>query len=309
MAKNKNIEITKFKNFQWYNIKDIKPRDINYLRKEFNFNKIDIENCLPPLQRPKILKYPEYIFMILLFPYYDREAKEIRLTEVDFFISNKYIVTVHQNILDPLKILSKKYRDMENLDSEFGTNPANLLYDMLDSLLSYCFPMLTHVGNDIDEIEEKIFNNNQQENIKDILLIKRNIVNFRKAMQAHKNVIRKLIAHAPIFFETKKLAIYFENLVEQTKDIWDLLENYKDTIDALHNSNESIVSFRLSEIMKTLTIFSVIVFPLNLFAAIFSMNVTGTPFVDHPFGFWIVMLMMFYGTVGMLAFFKGKKWI
>jgi len=309
MPKNKNIEITNFKNFRWYNIKDIKPKDIKFLKENFSFNKINIDNCLPPLQRPKILKYPEYIFMILLFPYYDKKSREIKITEVDFFISTSYIVTVHQNLLEPLAEISKKYRDPNAAAADFGANPVNLLYDILDSLLGYCFPILNHVGIDIDNIEEKIFSNPQRENIKDILLIKRNIVNFRKAMQAHKNVIRKLIGHSPAFFETRKLATYFENLVEQTKDIWDLLENYKDTIDALHNSNESLVSFRLSEIMKTLTIFSVIVFPLTLFAAVFSMNVQGTPFVDHPLGFWIVMIMMFLGTVGMLVFFKLKKWI
>lgn len=309
MTRIKNIEITHFKNFRWYNVKHNGKKEIEFLHKEFNFNKKDLENCLPPLQRPKILKYPDYIFMILLFPYYDREKKEVRTEEVDFFIHNQYIITVHKNKLPAMRELAKQYNTSKKVETQFGIPTLNFLYRTIEMLQSHCFPMLNHIGLDIDEIEDKIFSGQAKENIRDILLIQRNIVNFRKAMQAHRNVLKKLMVYTQQISEEVNLHIFFQNLIEQTKDIWDLLENYKDTIDALYHSNESLVSFRLNEIMKTLTIFSVIVFPLTLFAAIFSMNVPGTPFIGHPLGFWIVIIFMLIGTFSMLTYFKYKRWL
>ena len=305
----KNIEISHFKNFRWYNIKKNSRKEIEFLKKEFNFNKKDLENCLPPLQRPKILKYQDYIFMILLFPYYDKKRKEIKIAEIDFFIHNQYIITVHENKLPAIIEFAKTYSKSEKIESQFGIPTLNFLYRIVECLQSSCFPMLTHVGNDIDTIEERIFSGQEKENIRNILLIQRNIVNFRKAMQAQKNVLKKLVHYSALISEEVHLHVFFENLIEQAKDIWDLLENYKETITALYHTNESLVSFRLNEIMKTLTIFSVIVFPLTLFAAVFSMNVSGTPFERHPLGFWIVVLLMIVATVGMLVYFKRKDWI
>lgn len=310
MKKNKNISVTQFKKFKWYNITSTTRKETNFLKKEFNFRDINLENCLPPLQRPKILRYPDYIFMILLFPYYDRKTKEIKISEVDFFISHKYIVMVHDNKLPPLIELDKKYNGSDYTNNaEFNQNPAIMLYEVIESLLSYCFPMLNHVGLDIDDVEEKIFNEFGESNVKDILLVKRNIINFRKAMQAHRTVMSKLQNYIKFFTNDENIGLYFEDSIEQTKDIWDLLENYKSTIEALYSSNESLVSLRLSEIMKMLTIISVLTFPLTLFVALFSTNLTGTPFADHPFGFWIIVGLILIGAFTMLYAFKSQRWL
>jgi magnesium transporter len=169
--------------------------------------------------------------------------------------------------------------------------------------------MLNHISLDIDEAEKRIFAGYEKRMVKEILIIKRNIVNFRKAMQAHKNVIKKLIIKAPQFFSTAKLNIYFNALVEQTKDIWDLLENYKETIDALHATNESLISFRLNDIMKLLTIISVVLLPVTLIASIFGMNTPQMPLVKHPYGFWIILILMVLVSLGVLQYFRKKEWL
>jgi len=169
--------------------------------------------------------------------------------------------------------------------------------------------MLVHISTDIDNVENQLRTEFEKGTITEILRIKTNIVNFRQAMQPHKQVIRNLIAEAPRFFPIEQLQVYFNNLVNYTKEIWDLLDNYKDTIDALHETNISLIDFRINEIMKTLTIFSVIVFPLTLLASIFSMNVPGMPLTTNPNGFWIILMLMLAGTLGMLWFFEKKKWL
>ena len=98
--------------------------------------------------------------------------------------------------------------------------------------------------------------------------------------------------------------------MEHTKRIWENLATQKETIEILNNTNESLLNFRISNIMKTLTIFSVIVFPLTLLAAIFGMNVIdGMPFTETENGFWIIIAFMMIGCFGMILFFFKKKWL
>jgi magnesium transporter len=243
--------------------------------------------------------------MILLFPVFDRKTKVIHASEIDFFITKKELVTVHTGELQILKeIFTKCGKKTINCK-----NPAALIHEILNQLLLSCFPMLVHINSDIDNVETKLRYEFEKGTITEILRIKTNIVNLRKAMQPQKQVIRSLIAESPKFFQAKQLKLYFENLVQHTKEIWDMLDNYKDTIDALHETNISLINFRVNEIMKTLTIFSVIVFPLTLLAAIFGMNTPNMPIVSHPFGFWIILGLMSCGAIGLLWFFEKKKWL
>jgi len=299
-----DVKIIKNKNFSWFNVTNNSEKEIKYLEKEFNFYPSDLEDCLPPLQRPKIIARPDYLFMILLFPVFDRETKTIHASEVDFFITPKTLVTVHTNELGQISNTFGEY----NNKTLKCSSPTALLHEILNRLLSECFPMLVHISNDIDNVEARIRTDFEKGTITEILRIKTNIVNFRRAMQPHKQVIRYFITEASVFFPNNQLKKYLDDLINYTKEIWDLLDNYKDTIDALHETNVSLIDFRINEIMKTLTIFSVIVFPLTLLTSMFGMNVIKMPVVSHPHGFFIILGLMAAGASGMLIFFKSKKW-
>ena len=129
-------------------------------------------------------------------------------------------------------------------------------------------------------------------------------------MQNHKDILSKLMNLESSLVPIDKLRKYYSQLIEYSKTIWRILDNQKEMIEVLNNTNESFLNYRLSEIMKTLTIFSVIVFPLTLLAAIFGMNtIQGMPFVETVNGFWIIIGIMLFGCFGMLIFFKKKRWL
>lgn len=305
------IQTIKTHNFNWYNI--IKPnnKDLEYLRQNFYFHPIDLEASRKDRhsQRPQISEYEKYIFLILLFPVYRRRRRDIKSSEIDFFLGENYLITIHNNELEPLKKLFNLARDNLAARERFiKNNSSEFLYEILNKLFLYCFPMLDHISLDIDNIEKNIWKGKEKEMTREILIIQRNIVNFRKIMQAHKNVIKKIVINNNLLI-TREIKKYFSSIVEQTKDIWDILENQKDTIYALHHTNESLISFRLNDIMKTLTIFSVIVFPLTLLAAIFGMNTINMPLSDHTYGFWVIISIMAISVFLMFAYFKHKKWI
>ena len=129
-------------------------------------------------------------------------------------------------------------------------------------------------------------------------------------MQNHKNIIKKLIHIDTGLAPEETIKNYYNQLLEHSKRIWENLEIQKDMIEVINNTNESMLNYRISDIMKTLTIFSVIVFPLTLLAAIFGMNTMhGMPFVETTNGFWIIIAFMLTGCLCMLLFFERKKWL
>ncbi|MCX6784765.1 MAG: magnesium transporter CorA family protein, partial [Candidatus Komeilibacteria bacterium] len=284
--------------------------DIEYLRNKYNFHPLDLQDVLSPYQRPKIDQYDNYLFSILTFPYYNRETKEIHGSELDIFISEKFIVTISDGNLPPLlnffnqcqlnDLFRKKY---------FDNNPTTLLCELINKLQLYCFPMLDHISQDIDQVQETIFAGQEKQMVGQILNIRRNIVAFRKIMQAHRNVITKFLTNPqPLIIENKDRE-YYKNLIEQTHDIWSLLDGLKENIEALHNTNESLISFRLNDIIKLLTIVSAIFLPVNLVAFIFTLPVINKPLADNPHSFWIILGLMAIIALIMTAVFKRKRWL
>jgi magnesium transporter len=301
----------KTKNLLWIHINKPSPKDMDYLKNEYNFHPLDIEDCLINIQRPQMSEYTNYIFFILTFPYYDRQNKEIKSSELDFFIGPKYLITISDGLIPTLDNFFQEVKNSEYSQDQYMQYPhaAYLLYEILHRLQNYTMPMLDHVSQDIQNVEQSIFSGKEKQVAKEILNIKRNIVNFRKIMQAHKTIIKKLMATGAKFFMPDKTNVYFSNILDRTKDIWDILETQKENINAFHETNESLISFKLNEIMRVLTIISVILIPANLIATTFGMNAQHMPIIGTPYDFYIIFSIMVLIMLILVNFFRRKDWL
>jgi len=294
------------RHLEWVMVDSNDRKTLQALKRQFAFHDLDLADTAPPLQSTKLAVRDGYLFMILLYPVFDKKTRIITSAELDFFIEPNRIVLVDPVGLDQLHALHARFAD-QGLDVY---DVPNLLHVILEELIENIYPMLRHMSADVEDIELKLFKSFERSLIKELLRVKTNIVNVRQTIQGHKSVIRKLVSASYSRYGTvKRLQEYFDKLVEETKDIWDRLELQKDTIDALHETNVSLLDYQTNEIMKTLTIISVIVFPLTLVAAIFGMNSVGMPLVGHPYGFWLIIGLMAIGAGCMLWFFKRKGWL
>ncbi|HLD27663.1 MAG TPA: magnesium/cobalt transporter CorA [Patescibacteria group bacterium] len=307
---NKYLSEIKTNHVRWLNLSRNTAKEIDYLRENFKFHPLDLDDCLSPAQRPKLDEYDDYLFLILTFPYYDHGRKEIRSSELDFFIGQDYLVTVTDGQLEPFNKFFEQCRINDAFrDKYLNGNPVALLSEILTKLQAYLFPMLDHINLDIEDIEKVIFAGYEKKMVKEILLVKRNIINFRKITQTHQNVIKKLIRKERKFFIPDEIGLHLANNLEQSADAWDILDGLKENIEALHGTNESLISFRLNDIMKILTMISVVLLPVNLVASIFGMNTPIMPFVNDPGGFWMILGLMGFLIVGFIIFFKKKNWL
>jgi len=314
----------------WLNINNAGKKEIEYLRKKYNFELAHLQASLAKAtaQRPTVSQGKDYLFIILHFPVLqiclacnNTEKKKktkaenicdnIIAGEVEFFVGHGYLITLHNNNLKALNdFFNLCKKDGNSLLAYQFESSAVLLYELLKKLIQSCFTLLDQNSIAIAKVEEIIFAQQQKKAVSRILSLRCNIINFRKIMQNHKNIIKTLTKMESSLVPTEQIKKYYNELLEHSKRIWEILENQKEMIEVLNSTNESLLNYRISDIMKTLTIFSVIVFPLTLLAAIFGMNAMGgMPFVSNENGFWIIIVIMLIGCLGMLLFFEKKKWL
>jgi len=295
----------------WINIFNAGKAEIEYLRKNFNFNLNHLQASSSKIsaQRPSIEYGDGYLFLILHFPVMING--QIIPEEVDFFINHGHLITLHNNhilALNDFFNLCKK--DESSFLAYQNESSAVLLYELLGKLMLGCYPILDKNSIDIYKVEEEIFANEQKSAVAGILSLRHNIINFRKIIQNHKNILKKLMEMESTVIHQENIKNYYAELVEHSKTIWEILDNQKEMVEVLYQTNESLLNYKLNDVIKTLTVFSVILYPLMLIASIFGMNtVKGMPLVDSDYGFWVLLCLMVLSSLGMLLFFKKKKWL
>src|SRR5437667_1160534 len=294
----------------WIHLESVEPEIVNQLRARFGWHPLDVEDVLSKRQRPKIDDYADegYLFGVLHFPAYDKAIQRLNAAELDFFLGPDYLVTMPNVQLLPVTRLFSRCQEDEVLRTQlFEKGSGRLLYEVLDDLFDYCFPILDKIAYKLDSIEDDIEDRRSEEIVTDISKVKQEIISYRKIIKPQRPALRLLERHIERFLP-ENLELYFDDLVDASERIWDLLDNYKEVVEALEDTNESVISHRQNDILRILTIFSVILLPLTLISGIFGMNVL-FPGEHTPAAFWAIVGLMVGVIAGMIAFFKYKRWL
>jgi magnesium transporter len=305
-----NVETISAEGMRWVNIERPSPLDCAWLEEQFGFHALDLEDVLSRNQRPKIDEYPEYLFIVLHFPVFDRAVGRLNAGELDIFVGPDYLVTIPNQPFQPVQYLFERCRQKEELrEQHFAKGPGFLLYRVVDDSFDYCFPMLRKIGNKLDALEDEIFSGRSEEVVRDISNAKQEIINFRKVIRPQRSVLRDLEnSKHPVMAREGDLEVYFDDIVDAHERIWDMLENYKEVIEALEDTNESVISHRVNDVLRVLTVISVVLLPLTLVASIFGMNVR-VPGQGTIGAFWIIVGTMVVMLGGLLGLFRRRGWL
>ena len=295
------VEIIEAPGLRWINIERPRAIDRAWLEERFEFHPLDYEDVFSRNQRPKVDEYDDYLFCVLHFPRYDKAVARLNAAELDLFVGPDFLITLPNEPIQPVEYLFERCRTNEELrDSLFSKGPGYLLYKIVDDCVDASFPMLRKIGNKLERIEEDIFEGNQSaEVVRDISNAKQEIINFRKIVRPQRNKQRYI---------ADDLDIYFDDIVDASERIWDMLENYKEVVEALESTNESAIAHRSNEIFRVLTAFSVIFLPLTLIASIWGMNVH-VPGQNDLTAFFVVLVFMVVVLGGLLYLFRRRGWL
>jgi magnesium transporter len=294
----------------WIHLDVPTPLHAAMLAQRFGWHPLDVEDVLSRRQRPKVDEYAEegYLFGVLHFPVYDKNVQRLNAGELDLFIGPDYLVTLPSVELLPLTRLFRRCQEDEAFrDQLFTKGSGRLLYELLDDLFDYCFPILDKIGYKLDSLEDDVFEGRSREVVRDISNVKQEIISYRKIIKPERATLRVLERNVERFLP-EELELYFDDIVDAAERIWDILDNYKEVVEALEDTNESVISHRQNDVLQILTVFSVVLLPLTLITGFFGMNVR-FPGFDTVWAFWVIFLGMVASLVALLAFFRYKRWL
>jgi magnesium transporter len=303
-----NVEVVEQDGLRWINIERPMPVDRAWLEEHFEFHPLDYEDVLSRNQRPKIDEYDDYLFIVLYFPVFDKTVGRLNAAELDIFIGPDYLITLPNTPLPPVEYLFERCRSSDEVRQNLLSKGSGyLLYKIVDDSFDYCFPMLRKIGNKLERLEEDIFEGRSEEVVRDISNSKQEIINFRKIIRPQRAVLSDLERTKQRYL-AEDLEVYFDDIVDASERIWDMLENYKEVVEALEDTNESVLSHRVNEVLRVLTAFSVVVLPLTLIASVWGMNVA-FPFERDTAAFWAIIAAMAFILTGMVAYFRRRGWL
>jgi magnesium transporter len=294
----------------WIHLDAPTSEEATELAERFGWHPLDIEDVLSKRQRPKIDEYADegYLFAVLHFPVYDKAVQRLNAAELDFFTGQDYLVTFPAVELLPVTRLFGRCKEDEELrDQLFSKGSGYLLYHVLDDLFDYCFPILDKIGHKLDSLEDALFEERAEDVVRDISNVKQEIISYRKIIKPERSTLRLLERRVERFLP-EELEFYFDDIVDASERIWDLLDNYKEVVEALEDTNESVISHRQNRILLILTLVSVILLPLTLITGLFGMNVS-FPGFETKAAFWVICGAMLAIAGGLVAFVRYKRWL
>ncbi len=306
-----NVDSVTHGKLTWIYIEKPAAQEVDYLAQRFHFHPLDLDDVLSRVQRPKIDEYDDHLFIVLHFPVFDKENRVTTPSEVDIFIGENYLVTVHKS--GDLKPLAKFFKecqiDEETRKKYMGRSPSYLLYHMLDRLVNYCFPILNKLIDNIDKVEDLIFARAVPQTVREISLTRRDLISFRRVIHPQISVVEALEQEEYPFFKEEQ-EVYFGDIADHIRKIWDGLEDCKEVVDGLAETSNWLTSHRIQETMRVLTIVMALLAPGTLIASIYGMNISLPGGREASLLPLAVLLFIMLGiAVAMLFFFRRRRWL
>jgi len=302
------VEVIEALGIRWVNIEQPRHSHRAWLEERFDFHALDYEDVFSRNQRPKIDEYDDYLFIVLYFPRFDKHVGRLNAAELDLFVGPDFLVTLPNAPLQPVEYLFERCRVNDELREQwFSKGTGYLLYKIVDACVDASFPMLAKMGNKLERIEDEIFEGRSKEVVRDISNVKQEIINFRKIVRPQRAVFTDLERTKQRYL-ADDLDVYFDDINDASERVWQMLETYKETVEALEATNESVLSHQLNDVLRVLTVLSVVFLPLTLIASIFGMNVH-VPGEQQDVPFWVIIALMLAIGGGMIVFFKRRHWL
>lgn len=295
------------KNAAWIDLVAPTPQEVRSLMQEFGIDPLIAQELLVPSYKPKVERRGEVIYVILHFPVL-RGIGQRSEEEVDFIIGKEFLITTRYGNVDPLHSLAQAFeintvlgRPLNHLNGgHLFTSMARALYE---GLINECHQMTRR----LQDIEDRIFGGDERRMVIELSQTGRIIHDFKEALTPHHDMLISLEPVASRLFGTE-FSYYL-------RDLRGVQERVERTLDDLHNSvvelretNNSLLSTKQNEIMKTLTIMAFIFLPLTFIGQLFGMSIP-VPLVDTAYGFWLVLAGMFVVGMSIFSYFKYKGWL
>jgi magnesium transporter len=293
----------------WLDLHIKSEADAAVLSEVFGFHPLSIEDAMSRRVDPaKIDDHDTYIFIVTqsLGPYDSDE--ELESVEVDFYLGSNYVVSTHREEVQSIEVFRERCRRNDVLLSR---GADWVLHSLLDALVDDYLPVVDAIDETLDALEEDILDQPDTGHLQRVLLVKRNAIRLRRAATPQREIMNRLSRGEFPKLIREDHQIYFRDIYDHLVRIEYLVEGLRDLADGALNTYLSVVSNRLNEVMKVLTAAATVFLPLTLISGIYGMNFAENQFpgFDDPWGFAAVVGAMVAIALGLLAYFRYRRWV
>ncbi|MDD1711558.1 MAG: magnesium/cobalt transporter CorA [Methanoregulaceae archaeon] len=290
----------------WINVDSLgNTRVIEELGKCFTIHPLILEDILNTEQRPKMEDLESYIYLNLKMLSYLDKDKDVKVEHVSILIGSNFLISFQEDIgdiFDPVRERIRKDGRIRKFGSDY------LAYALIDAIVDNYFVVMEKLEERVEDLEEELVVNPTQQSLHKISRLKRDMIFLRKSVWPLREVINSLErSESPLIKEST--SIYLRDVYDHTIQVIDTLETFRDMVSGMIDIYLSGLSYKMNEIMKVLTLIATIFIPLTFVVGLYGMNFENMPEIKWEFGYYSVLIVMVIMVVGMLTYFRGKKWI
>jgi len=290
----------------WVDMSQPTDEESYILTHDFKFHPLAIEDVLTEMSRPKVDDYEDYIFVVFLVASGRPGGEdELPFKEIGLFLTKNCVVTVH---FQPLAVIDSIFARLHK-DERFISRGADFfLHMVLDYLTDTYFETLRVIEAETDKIEDDVFEDAGPDLVKRIFTIRRDVLQVKRTIAPLREVVSQF-ERAKFSLIGERTAIYFSDIYDHLARISDEADEHRDALNSSLEVYYSTVSTRTNEIIKFLTIFTAILLPPSFVVGFYGMNFQFMPELHWKYGYFFVWGVIILIVVGLLLFFRKRKWI
>lgn len=293
-------ELGKMK-WQWVDFNSPTADEVSLLGSHFRFHPLAIEDCIHSLQRPKLEYYDQTTFMVM----HSLDADHLEASEVDFFLGENFIVTFHFDDLDEVNYAWDYFL---HLDKKDHLKPLEVAYKIMDEMVDAFFPLVENLEDRLAAIEgsERI-KKADKSIMEDTFEVRRSLLKLRQIVVPTRDLVYRILESKRFIFQEQKRA-YFQDVHDHLIKLSNMIDSNRELATDIRDNYISLNSYRMNNIMKTLTVITVIFMPLTFIAGLYGMNFVNMPELETENGYFVVLAIMILLGAGMTVWFKWKGW-
>lgn len=291
----------------WLNFSGL--ADVEQIKKVgevFGLHPLVMEDILHMGQRPKLELYENYVYLVVKMIYRGDNGKEVTYEQLSIVLGKNYVLTFQEKEGDVFNGIRERIRNNKGRLRRSGAD--YLVYSLLDSVVDNYFPALEKIGDHVEDIEERLSDDPEQDVLSDIYRLKREVLFLRKNIWPIREVVAAMMRQ-DIELVSPATNTYLRDVYDHSIQVMDVVDTYTDMLSELTDVYMSIVSNRMNEIMKTLTIIATIFIPLTFIVGLYGMNFVYMPELTNELAYPAVLLVMATISAVMLLYFRRKGWL
>jgi magnesium transporter len=316
----RKIETIQGEKFAWIDLQNPDRSDVEKLAEKFNFNTLNIEDCMTKSELPKLDSYDDHFFVILHFPPLAQKAGISKNSQLSIFLGKDFLVTVHQGDLKPLVELAeicKTGSDQQRKDRLLGKSSGLLLHEIIDVLVDDLLHTSRKVIANLDEIEDRVFDETKPV-ARNIALLRREINRLRRIANPLKKFVLEIAKNIKRFSERddEELTLFFDDVIDHIDKVIETLEESRETMEIYKDTDFVLSTEKTNKVLGLLTIIFTLAIPSTVIGTFYGMNVNlpggigDNPMFLGPFTiFIIIILASAIPAILMFAYFKKLGWI